>query len=240
VPKAVLLTLPTAAEDLALDEALLVEAERSGGEWLRLWEWPRTAVVLGAGGRRAEEVHETACAEDGVPILRRSSGGGAVVLGPGCLLFALVVAYERDPRLTHVNSSYAYIMERIAHALAPLAPGIGLAGTSDLAWDGRKVSGNSQQRKRHFLLHHGTLLYAFDLPLIARYLKTPPRQPEYREKREHLDFVTNLPATREQMMQAIRAEWGLPMLGAVNAATMEVVQALVDEKYGKDEWVKRR
>ena len=50
-------TLPSLPENLALDEALLLEAEAGrGGEVLRLWEWPRPAVVLGAGGRIADDV----------------------------------------------------------------------------------------------------------------------------------------------------------------------------------------
>src|SRR5262245_40400973 len=93
-------TLPTLAENLALDEALLLEAEAGhGGETLRLWEWPHPAVILGAGCRLADEVDEEACRRDGVPILRRSSGGGTVLLGAGCLLYSLVLAYDRSPEL---------------------------------------------------------------------------------------------------------------------------------------------
>ncbi|MFO0969107.1 MAG: lipoate--protein ligase family protein, partial [Gemmataceae bacterium] len=184
------------ATHLALDEALLVEAEEGAGELLRFWEWPAPAVIVGAGGKIAEEVDEAACRRDMVPILRRSSGGGAVLLGPGCLLFSLVLSFERDPLLAQVSSSYRYILDRIAHALNLLAPGLGHAGTSDLAWNGRKVSGNSQQRKRRHLLHHGTLLYAFDAAPLPRYLRPPPRQPEYRQGREHVDFIANLPAQR--------------------------------------------
>src|SRR5215469_11853041 len=55
-------TLPSAAENLALDEALLLEAEAGrGGEVLRVWEWPELAVVLGSGCRLAEDVDESAC-----------------------------------------------------------------------------------------------------------------------------------------------------------------------------------
>src|SRR5438552_10240881 len=101
------LTLPTIAENLALDEALLLEAEDHGGdELLRFWEWPNPAVVLGAGCRLAEDVDEAACRRDGVPIMRRSSGGGTVLLGTGCLCFSLVLAFDRDPALEHVRPSY--------------------------------------------------------------------------------------------------------------------------------------
>src|SRR5947208_11415629 len=92
------LTLPSAAANLALDEALLLEAEAGrGGEVLRLWEWPAPAVVLGSACVLRDDVDEDACAAGGVPILRRSSGGGTVLLGSGCLCFSLVLAMERTP-----------------------------------------------------------------------------------------------------------------------------------------------
>jgi lipoate-protein ligase A len=46
---------------------------------------------------------------------------------------------------------------------------------------------------RRHLLYHGTLLYDFDLSLIARCLKVAPRQPDYRQGRDHHQFVTNVP-----------------------------------------------
>src|SRR5260370_5356370 len=94
------LTLSTMAANLALDEARLVEAELDArGEVLRFWEWSARAVILGAGCCLAADVNEAACKDDHVPILRRSSGGGTVLLGPGCLLYSLVLAYDRAPAL---------------------------------------------------------------------------------------------------------------------------------------------
>jgi lipoate-protein ligase A len=233
------LTLPTVPENLALDEALLLGAESGeGGEILRFWEWPSLAVVLGAGGRIAEEVEEAACAADGVPVLRRSSGGGTVLLGKGCLLFSLVLSYQRSPLLREVRSSYCFILGILKEALADLLPGVACAGTSDLAAAGMKFSGNSQQRKRNYLLHHGTLLYAFDIPLLARYLRQPPRQPEYRAGRDHKAFVRNLPAPAEELRRRLRIAWEIQE--ATDSWPAGVVQRLVAEKYGRSEWNRRR
>src|SRR5438874_3026372 len=144
------LTLPSVAENLALDEALLLRAEAGeGDEVLRFWEWHSPAVILGAGGRLAEDVDEVACHVDQVPILRRSSGGGTVLLGPGCLCYSLVLSYNRAPELAEIRPSYFYILGRIRDALSDLSPGIKCAGSSDLVAGARKFSGNSQQRKRH-------------------------------------------------------------------------------------------
>src|SRR5262245_25902420 len=109
------LTLPTLAENLALDEALLLEAGAGQrGELLRFWEWPSLAVVVGAGGKLAEDVDLARCEADHVPVMRRSSGGGTVLLGRGCLCFGLVLAYERSAALREIPFSYVYILSCIA------------------------------------------------------------------------------------------------------------------------------
>src|SRR5207248_2004188 len=164
------------------------------------------AVVVGAGGSVAHDVNAAACAADGVPVLRRASGGGTVVLGPGCLCFTLVLAYDRDPALHDIGASYRYVLGRVAGALASVAAATP-EGTSDLAGNGVKISGNAQQRKRNHFLHHGTLLCGFDLGLMAKYLHAPERQPDYRRNRPHAEFVTNLPAAATEVKRLLAAEW---------------------------------
>jgi lipoate-protein ligase A len=232
------LTLLTPEENLALDEALLLAAEESGGEVLRIWEWPRPAVVLGSGCKLAEEVNSASCEADGVPILRRASGGGTVLLGPGCLLFSLVLDTQKVVELGDIRRSYKYILERVARAFLPEVPGAEVQGISDLAVGGRKFSGNAQQRKQRHILHHGSLLYAFDMTNVARYLPPPPRQPEYRAGRPHGEFLVNVALSRAVLIERLRGEWA-----ATDDALdwpVDQVNRLTAEKYKKSEWVGRR
>jgi lipoate-protein ligase A len=233
------LTLPTLAENLALDEALLLQAEEArGGEILRVWEWPQCAVVMGAGCWLARDVEEAACATDNVPILRRASGGGTVLLGPGCLLYSLVLSYERSEDLQDISTSYGYILKRVRAALQELLPDIELAGTSDLASAGRKFSGNAQQRKRHHLLHHGTLLVEFDLEQIDRYLRLPERQPNYRNRRDHAAFLMNLRVPAPELVRRLRAVWQAE--DEMTVWPRATVSRLTAEKYARPEWIRRR
>ncbi len=233
------LALATAAENLALDEALLLAAEEAdGGPVLRLWEQPTHAVVLGAGGSVALDVNLPACQADGVPILRRASGGGTVLLGPGCLCFSLVLGYDHAPGLNEIPASNRYVLGRILQALRGLVPDARLEGTSDLAVNGRKFSGNAQQRKRRYLLHHGTLLCGFDLGRMARYLNRPEREPDYRRGRVHDEFVTNLGVPVDEVKRLLAAEW-CPE-GELQSWPRATVRRLVAEKYGREEWNRRR
>ena len=203
------LTLPTPAENLALDEALLDEAEGAGCavETLRLGEPERPMVVVGRSSRAGVEVHLDFCRREGIPVLRRASGGAAVVSGPGCLMYGLVLSYRLHPALRAVDQAHRFVLEKIASALRTLVPEVACRGTSDLALGELKFSGNSMRVKRDHLLYHGTLLYAFPLELIEACLAMPPRQPDYRNGRSHGVFVANLPLAAPAIRQALLTAW---------------------------------
>jgi lipoate---protein ligase len=230
------LTLPTAAENIALDEALLDEAEAADSpvETLRLWESPEPMVVVGRSSRMATEVRLDVCRKQGIPVLRRPSGGLAIVAGPGCLMYALVLSYKLRPQLRVLDQAHRWILGTLVSALAPLAPGVGCRGTSDLAIDGRKFSGNSARCRRNHILYHGTLLYDFPLPLIEQCLAMPPRMPDYREGRPHRGFVRNLElppeAIRQALIEAFHARE--PCIAWPADRTARIVA----EKYTQAEW----
>lgn len=236
------LSLPTAAENLALDEALLdsVDEQPAAPELLRLWESPQIAAVLGRSGKVAEEVDLAACKAAEVPILRRTSGGGTVLLGQGCLMYSLRLSYERRPHLRALDQAHLEVLSTVAAALNRLLPGLKIEprGTSDLASGNRKFSGNSLRCKRNHLLYHGTLLYDFDLPLIERLLKPPPRQPDYRQERTHGEFVMNLPCEVADLRSALIQAWK-----ATERAPewpRELTNQLLEQRYRRPEWNSER
>jgi lipoate-protein ligase A len=118
--------------------------------------------------------------------------------------------------------------------------GVTRSGTSDLTIPGTqssprqplKFSGNSLRIKRGHLLYHGTILYNFALDRVARWLGTPARQPEYREGRGHLEFLTNASLPREELMAAISNAWNAtePLRDWPRART----EALASERYARD------
>ncbi|MGI8979197.1 MAG: lipoate--protein ligase family protein [Pirellulaceae bacterium] len=230
------LTLPTPEENLALDEALLDAAEDADTptEVLRFWEADRPLVVLGRSSKAAEEAQLEACQAAGVTVLRRCSGGAAIVAGPGSLMYAVVLSYELHPELRALDLAHRFVLCRIREALLPLAPGVQLRGTSDLAVGEHKFSGNSLRCKRGHFLYHGTLLYNFDLTLLGKYLGTAPRQPAYRKGRTHRQFVSNLPLAAEEMKRSIVAAFGASQ--AAPHWPRNLVHQLVKERYSKESW----
>ena len=201
------LTLPSPVENLALDEALLDDMEERDEPVLRLWESDRYFVVLGRSSKPSDDIDLDACQHDSIPVLRRASGGGTVLQGPGCLSYALVLPTRLHAHLRDIRLTNAFILKRIAAALSPWQPAIAAQGISDLTVRNRKIGGSAQKRKRNVLLFHGTVLYRMQAGIITRYLKLPKRQPEYRENRPHADFLRTLDAPLHEMKQAIAKAW---------------------------------
>jgi lipoate-protein ligase A len=202
--------------------------------------------VVGYANQVAKEVNPAACEAGGVPVLRRCSGGGTVLQGPGCLNYSLVLNVEDAPELAGITSANRFIMERNRAAMESVLsaepgtrnPELSVEGHTDLAIAGRKFSGNAQQRKRTHLLHHGSLLYAFDFAPLERYLKMPARRPDYRRDRTHADFLMNLPITKEALRVLLRAAWQAD--DPLSGWPAQRVQQLVTEKYAKSAWIRRR
>ncbi len=227
------LTLPSIAENLALDEALL-EQSAQFGDVLRFWESPELGVILGRASRVGEEVKQDYCRQAGIPILRRCSGGATVVVGPGCLMYAVVLRTTEHPGLKVVDKAHRFVLERLQAALRCLGFPVEMSGTSDLTLEGRKFSGNSLRCKKDALLYHGTILYGADLDRIAACLTMPPRQPEYRRHRTHKTFLVNLAVDPALLAGQLSAVWTAS--APLSAWPQEQVQHLVRQRYACDAW----
>jgi lipoate-protein ligase A len=231
------LSLPTPAENLACDEALLDAAEEQGGPpVLRFWESSTPFVVLGYANKVAEEVNLEQCREIGVPVLRRCSGGGTVVQGPGCLNYSVILSMGESPELQSITGTNQFVMGRTRDALGrALGRSVSIEGHTDLAVGDLKFSGNAQRRKRSWLLFHGTVLLAeFELGLIPRVLRQPPRQPDYRRQRGHEEFVTRLSLNRVAVKEALRAEW--KAVATSPEVPLDRIRDLVANRYSRGDW----
>ncbi len=230
-------SFPELFANLALDEALLIQADRNDGpSILRTWEQPDLGVVMGASCRIARAVNVPACRTDSVTIARRASGGGTVLIGPGALNITLIQPIDAAPAA--VDVAQRMIMGRIADQLGTTGLPVTLEGSGDLALGGRKIAGSAQRRLRRYFLVHATILYDLAPALIARYLGTPPdRQPDYRAGRPHESFVTNLPIDRPTILNALQG------LGVTSVPGVSIPQSLVDElvqsKYADNAWIER-
>jgi lipoate---protein ligase len=233
------LTLPSPAENLACDETLLDWCEKNGGEEvLRFWESSETFVVVGYANKIEVEVNVENCRTKQIPIFRRCSGGGTVLQGGGGLNYALILQIKENSPLASISGANKFIMKRNRAAIEsaihnPLSM-ISIRGHTDLVLNDKKFSGNSQRRKKKFLLFHGTFLLSFDLSLVGEFLRMPSKQPDYRQSRSHCEFLTNLNLPAAKVKSALIKSWNA--IEALEAFPKLEIQKLASEKYSADEW----
>jgi lipoate-protein ligase A len=234
------LTCASPEANLACDEALLdvCDAAEDGPGVLRLWEPSQHFVVVGYGGRVAQEVNLAACTSCGIPVLRRCSGGGTVLQGPGCLNYSLVLPVRADPCLASIAQTNQFVLERHRQVLSHLlAKSVALQSQTDLAIDSLKCSGNAQRRRSRAVLVHGTFLLGLDLDLMEAVLPLPARQPAYRQGRQHREFLTQLPLSAHVLKAALRQAWAAER--PLEQVPWQAIDALVQRRYSQPAWTFR-
>jgi lipoate-protein ligase A len=233
-------SLSEPAHNLACDEILLDEVNGGRrGPVLRFWEFTSHFAVVGYGNSIERECDTEACRRLGIPILRRISGGGTVLQGPGCLNYSLVMRIDPGDATRSIGGTNCLIMSAHREALSRvLGQAIQVQGHTDLTLGGVKFSGNAQRRRRSALLFHGTFLLEFDLSLLGRALRFPSSAPPHRDGRSHDAFCRNLPLAAWPLRAALGRAW--QTVGQAEAPDTNAIRDLVKRKYGNPEWIHRR
>ena len=177
-------------EPYVLDEHLLESTRGDDQPHFKIYRHPGIAVVLGRGSDPEKELDLPACLADRVPLTRRRGGGCAVVLDPGNLIVSVTLPL---PGLTGISQAYDELTRWMIEGLRVTGvDDIERAGTSDLSLGGRKIGGSCIYRTTGLLFYTTTLLVDPRLELVERYLRHPPREPEYRRGRSHREFMLPL------------------------------------------------
>jgi lipoate-protein ligase A len=172
-------------ENMAADEALLLacEAGDEGFPALRFYWWTVPTLSLGAKEKLEKAADIEACRELGVAVVRRSTGGRAVLHNQE-LTYSIVSRTGRRPFFGSVDSSYALIADAIRAGLESMGTELELAAGErrgrgkhmpcfaapsrhELASGGRKVVGSAQRRLRNAVLQHGSILVRSEPELLA-------------------------------------------------------------------------
>jgi lipoate---protein ligase len=155
------------AANLALEEALVrADPQRA---LLRVWQ-NSTCVVVGRGQRVGREVDLAACRHDGVPVLRRASGGGTVFHDLGNLNVTLVVP-----------GGHPELLKKLARLMTGVIRELGLDANireRGVFVGPRKVSGLAMQVTGTGTLAHATLLVTTPAQLAGAYLAATPPDPQ--------------------------------------------------------------
>lgn len=161
---------------------------------------PSEAYVCIGYHRRMDELDLPACAELGLPVLRRQIGGGPVYLDSDQLFFQLTLPAGGAP--AGVSRLYATLLEPAAMALRWLGISAEVAGTNDLVVHGRKVSGTGAGQIGGGVVVVGNVMFAFPHERMARALRLPDELMRSECLRLMQEHVAPLPGLNEISFKA--------------------------------------
>lgn len=183
-------------EQLRLEEALLRTSDEN---WCLLNEGSSPAIVMGISGKPQELLDIPSVLHHNIPVIKRYSGGGTVLVDQNTLFVSFIINRDAFPIAPYPRT----IMEWSSQFYAPLFPAFSLR-ENDYVIENRKFGGNAQYITKNRWVHHSTLLWDYD-PSKMSLLKLPPKRPSYREDRDHRDFLCPLKHHQPSISQFIHS-----------------------------------
>ncbi len=205
----------------------------------RLWR-NAPCVVIGKNQNALAEIDLNYVKANGIKVVRRLSGGGAVFHDLGNVNFTFI-----ETRLPGEDTGdmFRRFTAPILDALQALGVDARLTGRNDLTIEGRKFSGNALCVERGRVLMHGTLLFSASMNSLAGALKN--RWVKYSDKavKSNVSRVTNISSHLKAPMDCPQfIEYLGEYIGRdtpryhYTAADLEAIDTLACEKYSTDAW----
>ena len=243
--------------NMALDEALLTsfDAKRSRPV-LRLYGWHPPALSLGRYQEAEAALKLELCAADGVPVVRRMTGGGiifhadeltySIVCAPGQLgeagvkdgfrrLCAFLIGTYRRLGLEAAfaadqNPDDERLGERTAYCFAGKEE-------FDVLVNGRKIGGNAQRRLRGAILQHGSIPLVSRVQDAVRYLREPAPGASGAVSLAELGLSPELPVLKSMLVDAFTEALGvMPEADGLEEAERRLADELLEGKYRSNTW----
>ena len=180
--------------NLAIEEYILKNLDIEQDSYL-LFYINQPSIIIGRNQNTIEEINTDYVEDNGVIVVRRLSGGGAVYHDLGNLNFSFIT--KDDGESFH---NYKKFTQPVVDALAKLGVQAELSGRNDILAEGRKVSGNAQYATKGRMFSHGTLMFNLNIDAVVDALKVKKDKIESKGIKSVRSRVTNiLPFLKEEI-----------------------------------------
>lgn len=172
-------------QQLNLEERLL---RTSSDNWCIINDGTNAStIVTGMSGKPSDLIELETVLRDRIPVIRRFTGGGTVIVDEGTIFITLICNKDAIPGL----QPYPHpIMSWTGQLYGEVFQGIGdfHLRENDYVFGHHKFGGNAQSITKNRWIHHTSFLWDFDVNNMA-YLRLPTRAPKYRSARSHYEFL---------------------------------------------------
>lgn len=225
--------------NLALEEYVLkyLDPEES---FILLWQ-NEPSIIIGRNQNTVEQINSDYIKEEGIHVVRRMSGGGAVYHDLGNLNFTYIVKNDEK------GINFRRFTEPVIRALKRLGVPAEFNSRNDIAIEGQKFSGNAQYFYKDRILHHGTILFSVDLSQVQNVLKVKENKFASKGIKSVRSRVTNISPYLNQncsveefkqlLLTYLFEEAGEPLQEyPLTEQDLSGIQKLMEERYNKWEW----
>lgn len=153
--------------NLAIEEYVLKNLDIDNDKNYLLFYINKPSIIIGKNQNTIEEINTDYVEDNGIHVVRRLSGGGAVYHDLGNLNFSFLTKDDGDS-----FHDFAKFTKPVTDALQKLGVNAELSGRNDIQLDdGRKISGNAQFTTKGRMFSHGTLMYDSEIENVVSALR---------------------------------------------------------------------
>jgi len=222
--------------NMALDEVLLTNCIDDNTPILRLYGWSPAAVSIGYFQSMDEEVNVDKCNDLGIEVVRRMTGGGAVLHQSELTYSFITKTYPMN-----ILASYQLICDAVVMGINKLGFRSMYVPLNDILVNNKKVSGNAQTRKNNTLLQHGTILLNVDFDKMFSVLNVPSEKVKDKMLEDVKSRVMALNKTFEEVAYNLKESFSEKfnaqfILGGLTDKEKKDTKKLASEKYSAYQW----
>jgi len=199
------------------------------------------SIIIGRNQNTLEEINDEYVRENGIHVVRRMSGGGAVYHDEGNLNFSFITNYKKENL-----HNFKKFTKPVIQVLKEMGVSAEMSGRNDILAEGRKISGNAQFSTGKRMFSHGTLLFNSDLEEVTRALDVKMSKIESKGHKsvrsrvanisEFLNKELSVSEFRQNLLDGLYRERDNFKTYHLTDDEWQAVHELKDEKYGNWDW----
>lgn len=204
----------------------------------------KPSILIGRNQNTMSELNMNYIDENGIDVVRRLSGGGAVYNDQGNINFTFISKIDREKK--NIGNGFKKFALPVINALQSLGVDAVFTGRNDIVINGKKFSGNAQYFQKKKMLHHGTLLFDCDMGKLSFALKS--KSLKFKDKavksvgsrvtniKPHLDREMSLENFREYLKNYIMKSHGIDHVYEFNQEDLIKIKEIEKDRFKSWEW----